>query len=126
MTTRLIFCTGVLAMTLSACGKANASRFDPLNPLHCAAQFELYSIIARHHGDEVKARGFGARSQWYADRARSFPAEQLTIGALTDLGNRIAARPDGGLALATECLKRQDSDPSVQRLVRQAKAGAGR
>jgi hypothetical protein len=119
---RLIVWAAVIGVMLSACGKANASDFDPSNPLHCAAQFESYSIIARQQGDETKARGYGARAQWYVDRARSLPAEQLTNDALLVLGNGIAAQPDGGLALATECFKRQDADPDFQRLVQQAKA----
>jgi len=120
--TRLIVCVVMIGATLSACGKANASGFDPSNPLHCATQFETYSIIARQQGDETKARGYGARAQWYVDRARSLPGEQLTKEALLVLGNGIAAQPDGGVALATECFKRQDADPDFQRLVQRAKA----
>jgi len=117
----LVLCAAVIGMCLSACSKASASGFDPTNPLHCAAQFESYSVLARHQGDERKAGAFGARSQWYAERARSLPAEQLTSEAVNDLANRIEAQPDGGLALATECMKRQDADPDYQRLVRKAK-----
>jgi hypothetical protein len=113
-------------LALSACSKANASELDPSNPLHCATQFQVYSSIARQQGDEKGARGYGARSQWYVDRARSLPAEQRTPEALNELGNRVLAAPDGGLALATECKKRQDADPEFQRLVEQAKAAAGR
>jgi hypothetical protein len=82
---------------------------------------ESYSIVARHQGKLDLAGGFGARSQWYAERARSLPAEQLTPAALNNLGNKIAAQPDGGAALATECIKRQDADPGFQRAVRKAK-----
>ena len=113
----LILCGALGGASLSACGKANASGFDPSNPLHCAAQFSSYEVIARNQGDERKSKGFGARAQWYADRARSFPADQLTQEALNDLGNKIAAQPDGGLALATECFKRQDADPEFQKLL---------
>ena len=120
MRTRLGIGTALVAPLLSACSAANASGFDPSNPLHCAAQFESYSIIARLQGDTAKAGGYGARSQWYVDRARALAAEQLTPAALEALGNKIAAQPDGGLALATECLKRQDADPDWQRLVRAA------
>jgi hypothetical protein len=123
---RLILCVAVIGAALSACSKASASGFDPANPLHCAAQFEAYSIVAKQQGDEDKARGFGARSQWYAERARSLPADQLTMEALTDLGNKIAAQKDGGLALATKCFKRQDADQDFQRQVREAKAAASR
>jgi hypothetical protein len=118
---RLILCAAIIGATLSACSKANASGFDPSNPLHCAAQFEEYSIIARQQGDERTARGYGARSQWYAERARSLPAEQRTMEALTDLGNRVAAQPDGGAELAKKCWDQQDADPAFQRLVRKAK-----
>ena len=123
MRTGLILGATIIGITLCACSKANASGFDPSNPLHCAAQFEAYSIVAKRQGDEVKARGFGARSQWYAERARALPAEQLTQQALLDLGNRIAAQTDGGLALATECFKRQDADPDFQRRVHEDEAG---
>lgn len=41
--------------------------------------------------------------------------------ALTELDKRIAAQEDGGAALATECLKRQDADRQFQRLVQKAK-----
>lgn len=123
MTTRLIACTALIALALSACGKASASGFDPANPLHCAAQFEAYALVARRQGQEDKARGFGARSQWYVERARSLPPEQLTPAALDDLGNRIAAQADGGEALATACMKQQDADPDFQRAVSEASAG---
>lgn len=119
--TLIIICIAATGTALSACGKASASVFDPANPLHCAAQFESYSIIARRQGQEGEARGLSVRSQWYAQRARSLSAEQLTRAALNELGNKIVAQPDGGLALATECLKRQDADPDVQRLVQKAK-----
>lgn len=111
---------------MAACSKARASGFDPSNPLHCATQFELYSIIARHQGNQKSASGYGARSQWYADRARALPENERTPAVIAELGNRIAASPDGGLALATACKNRQDADPGFQRLVQQAKAAATR
>ena len=112
-------CVGMIAAALSGCGEAHASEFDAANPLHCAAQFESYSILARQQGDEQKARGFGARAQWYAKRARSLPAEQLTPAALNELGNRIAAAPDGGLALATECWNRLEADSEYRQYTAQ-------
>ena len=112
-------CAALVGAALSGCGEANASSFDAANPLHCAAQFESYSILARQQGNEQKARGFGVRAQWYAKRARLLPAEQLTPAALNDLGKRIAAAPDGGLALATECWNRLEANPEYQRFIRQ-------
>lgn len=115
MASRSMFVAVALAMMLSACGKASASSFDPANPLHCAAQFESYHILAKRTGDEKSAAHYGFRSQWYAERARSLPKEQLSTEALDELGKRIASAPDGGLALATECQKRQDADPAFPR-----------
>ena len=112
-----LVCPGLISAALTGCGEASASGLEAANPLHCAAQFESYSPLARQEGDEPKARGFGARAQWYAKRARSLPAEQLTPAALNELGNRIAAAPDGGLELATECMRRQEADPDWQRLI---------
>jgi hypothetical protein len=114
-----LVCAGAIAAALSGCSEANASGFDAANPLHCAAQFESYAVLARQQGDEQKARGFGARAQWYAKRARSLPAEQLTPAALNELGNQIVAAPDGGLALATECWNRLEADPEYQRFFHQ-------
>jgi hypothetical protein len=117
VTTHSMFAVAGLALVLSACGEASASSsFDPTNPLHCAAQFESYHILAKQMGDEKSATHYGFRSQWYAKRARSLPKEQRTTEALTELGNSIAAAPDGGLALATECAKRQEADPSFPRV----------
>lgn len=113
-----LLCIGAATIALSACNRANASEFDPSNPLHCAAQFESYSIVAKQQGNDAKSKGFGARAQWYADRARTMPADQITPEALNKLGDRIAAAPDGGIALATECMKRQNDDPDFQRLTR--------
>lgn len=114
-----ILCIALVGTVLSGCGEANASGFDPSNPLHCAAQFQSYETIARQQGG-ASAGAYGARSQWYVDRAKLSEAD-LTPEALEVLGNKILAQADGGLALATECMKRQDSDPDWQRLVLAAK-----
>jgi hypothetical protein len=106
-------------MAASGCSKANASDFDPANPLHCAAQFSAWEVVARNQGDDRKSKAMGARAQWYADRARSLPADQLTDQAMNELGNKIAAQPDGGLALAKACWEHQDADPDFQRLLHQ-------
>ena len=111
-----LVCAVGLAVISSACAKASASSFDPANPLNCASQFESYHILAKRMGDEKSAAHYGFRSQWYAERARSLPKEQLSADALERLGERIASAPDGGLALATECQKRQDADPSFPRV----------
>jgi len=113
MAFRSILVVAGLALALPSCGKASASSsFDPSNPLHCAAQFEAYHILAKQMNDKQSAVHYGFRSQWYVNRARSMPKEQLSKEALKELGDRIAAAPDGGLSLATECKKRQDADPS--------------
>ena len=106
------------ALTLSACGKANASGLDPSNPLHCGAQFQSYSFVAKQQGDELKEKGFALRAAWYGERARSLGGEPLTPQARSELADRILSAPDGGLALATECFKRQEGDPDWQRLIR--------
>ena len=117
MSCRSTFGAVGLAIMLSACSQASASSsFDPSNPLHCAAQFESYHILAERMGDEKSAIHYGFRAQWYVERARSLPTERLSTEALVELSNRIAAAPDGGLALATECKKRQDADPSFPRV----------
>ena len=120
MKTCPVLCIAFVGTVLSGCSEANASGFDPSNPLHCAAQFQSYEIIARQLG-EAGAGGFGARSRWYVDRARLLSEKQLTPEALEVLGSKIIAQADGGLALATECMKRQDLDPDWQRLVLAAK-----
>jgi len=114
----LFVCVGALGIMLAGCSKANASGFDPANPLHCAAQFTAWQIVARNQGEDRKAKALEARAQWYASRARSLPADQLTPEAMNDLGKRIAAQPDGGVALAKECWTREDADPEFQRFVR--------
>jgi hypothetical protein len=106
------------ALTLSACSKANASGLDPSNPLHCGAQFQSYSFIAKQQGDDLKQKGFALRAAWYGEQARSVGAQQLTPNAQSELADRILSAPDGGLALATECFKRQEADPDWQRLIR--------
>lgn len=103
------------SLAMTGCGEADAKALDPSNPLHCAAQFESYSIIARQQGDVAKERGFEARSQWYVDRAKAQDLE-LSDAALRDVEKRISATSDGGLALATECMKRQDADTSFKNM----------
>jgi len=116
MKTCFILCVGVIGLTLSACSKANASELDPSNPLHCGGQFQAYAFIAKQQGDDLKEKGFVLRAAWYGERARSLAAE-LTPEARIELADRIASAPDGGLALATACLKRQEADPDWQRLI---------
>ena len=112
----------VLGVIVVACGKASAAEYDPTNPLHCALQFQSYSILAKTMGQEERSKGFGARSHWYLMEAKKTVApEQLKREALVELGNKIVANPDGGLALASECMKRQDADEDFQRVVRKAK-----
>jgi hypothetical protein len=113
-----VICACVIAMVVSSCSKANASGFDPTNPLHCAAQFSTWEIVARKRGEERKALALGARAQWYAVRARS-DFDKMTPAQVLDFSNRIAAQPDGGLALAKACWERQDADPEFQKLLRQ-------
>ena len=112
-----ILCAVAACSATTGCSEASAAGLDPSNPLHCAAQLESYSIIARQQGDVTKDRGFGARSQWYVDRAKSLGLD-LTESALINVEKRILATADGGLALATECVKRQDADPDFRRLAR--------
>lgn len=121
MELKLMVFACVTSVAASSCGKANASSFDPSNPLHCAAQFSSWEIVARNKGEERKSKALGARAQWFADRARSLPADQLTDRAMNELGNRIAAQPDGGLALGKACWERQDSDPEFQKLLHQGR-----
>ena len=118
---RLVLCTVLMGTVLTACSKANASGLDASNPLNCAAQFSRYSTIARQQGDVALAGAFGARAEWYVNRARGIAPERPTDAALEELGRKIVAQGDGGLALATECMKRQDADPDFQRVVREAK-----
>lgn len=115
MKTCFILAAGVL--TLSACGKANASGLDPSNPLHCGAQFLSYSYLAKQQGDQLKEKGFALRAAWYGERARSLGVGVLTPKARSELADRILSAPDGGLALATACFKRQEADPDWQRLI---------
>ena len=105
-----------MALLLPACDKAGATSLDPTSPLHCAAQFESYHILAKRMGDKDSAVHYGFRSQWYAERARSLPQEQRSDEALEELGDRIAAAADGGEALAAACQSRQDADPSFPRV----------
>ena len=114
-----VFLVAVMSAVVGACSEANAAELSPTNPLHCAMQFESYHVLAKQMGRESEARQYGARAQWYTDRAKSvLPAERLTRTALNTLEKKILEAPDGGLALATECFKRQDSDPDFQRLLK--------
>ena len=115
MKTCFILFAGVL--TLSACSKANASGLDPSNPLHCGAQFQSYSSVAKQQGDELRTKGFAVRAAWYVERARSLGVEPLTPHARSELADRILSAPDGGLALATACFERQEADNDWQRLI---------
>jgi len=117
----LVVCACAVSVFASACSKANASSLDPANPLHCAAQFSAWEVAVRKVGDERKAAVMSARAQWYADRARSLPADQLTEGAMMQLGNTVAAQPDGGKAFAKECWDRQDASPEFQAMLHQGK-----
>ena len=117
MRASIILCALAACSAVAGCSEANAEGLNPSNPLHCAAQFESYSIIARQQGDLAKERGFGARSQWYVNRAKSQGLD-LTKAALLDVEKRISATSDGGLALASECMKRQDADPNFRDLTR--------
>jgi hypothetical protein len=112
----IFLCAMAACSAVAGCAEANAKGLDPSNPLHCAAQFESYSIIARQQGDVAQERGFGARSQWYVDQAKSQGID-LKDAALRDVEKRISATSDGGLALATECMKRQDADPTFRELI---------
>lgn len=107
-----VLCASIAGAAIIGCSEADAEGLDPSNPLHCAAQFESYSIIAKQQGDLTKARGFSARSQWFVNRAKARGLD-LSGAALIDVERRILATSDGGLALATECMKRQDADPDV-------------
>lgn len=104
-------------LTLVACANASASETDASNPLHCGAQLQAYSAIAGQQGDRVKEKGFALRAQWYGELARS-RGLSLTEKAKLELADKILAAPDGGAALATECIKQQDADPDFHRLTR--------
>lgn len=120
----LIIATSVV---VAACSEANAAELSAANPLHCAMQFESYHILAKQMNKESEARGYGARAQWYTDRAKAaLPADQLTPTALAELEKKVLGAPDGGLALATECFKRQDADPEFQRLLKTAASSRAR
>lgn len=116
---RAIFmaCAVTAWSTIAGCSQASAAGLDPSNPLHCAAQFESYSILARQQGDVRKDRFFGARSQWYVNRAKA-RGINLSDAALIDVEKRVMATADGGLGLAKECLKRQDDDPEFPKSAR--------
>lgn len=126
MKAKLVFSSAILAVTAAACSQANASGLDPANPIHCAAIFQSYSLIANAQGGEGAGRGWAARSQFYMERARTLPPENLTDAALLDVGNRVAALTDGGLALATECTKRLEADPEFKALMHKLGAEEGR
>lgn len=95
-----------IAAPLSACSAAKATVFDAANPLHCLIAFETYSTLAKRKGDMNVSRGFAARAQWYANRV---PAKTQVPDELVE---EYLALSDGGLALSTACMERQDADPS--------------
>ncbi|WP_447727767.1 hypothetical protein [Sphingomonas koreensis] len=105
-----------ISLASTSCSGADASDLDAANPLHCAAQLEGYAILARQQGNEKLARGFEARSQWFADRVRALPANERTPDIINAIAEKVAAAPDGGEALATACFKRQDADPEFKQL----------
>ena len=105
----------VLALGICGCAKAQASDLDPSNHLHCAAQFQSFASIAKARGEE--GRGWDARAKFEVNLAKEIPGADLSDAALASLENRILAASDGGLALATECLKRQEADPAFRKLM---------
>lgn len=116
---------GLMSAVVASCGEARAEELDASNPLHCALQFESYHILAKQMGKFNEARGYGARAHWYAVRARSLPSKQRTDEAVAKLADQLVAAPDGGLALAVECSKRQDADPDFKQLVARARSAKG-
>lgn len=108
---------GLLELALAGCNKASAASLDPSNPLTCAMSFQDYALRAGRTGNDTAARMLDARSQWFVGRAKSvLPADQFTNDALKDLGDRVAAAPNGGLDLIKDCTKRQNADPEFKRL----------
>jgi hypothetical protein len=99
---------------LAACGAAEASTFDAGNPLHCLVAFSSYEKLAELKGDHKLARGIGFRAQWYADQVKQLPEKERSAEASESLAARFLAEKDGGLALATECFRRQDADPAFK------------
>lgn len=92
---------------------------EATGPLHCAAQMEGYAIIAKMQGNEKLSKGFEARSQWFSQRARALPPAERTPEIIRAISEKIAAAPDGGEALATACMERQNADADFKRYARQ-------
>ena len=98
---------------VTACGRAEAADLSPNNPVHCGVQFESYSQVAKLQDNRALERGFGARAQWYIEKAKRQGLD-LSEEALLAVSDKIAAAKDGGLALATECTRRLEGDPEYR------------
>jgi hypothetical protein len=53
-----------------------------------------------------------------ASRALTLPLNQRTSDVIKEVAEKVAAAPDGGLALATACFERQDADPRFRELAK--------
>ena len=118
MRSAALICIGLASITVSACGQANAEALDGKNPLACVVAFEEYADLAAKSGRDNESRGYLGRSQWYISQVRAMPEQDRTEEAINKLLVKLRASSDGGLSVATDCVTREDADPSFQALVK--------
>ena len=114
MSARLCWIVVALAAGLAGCAKASASNIDSENPLACAFQFQVNSVLLKKQGDVALATSFHSRAKWYAQRARAMPEDQRSDAVLDKKTDTQASDPAKALALTKECVARQDADPAFR------------
>ncbi len=65
--------------------------------------------------DARLARGLDARAEGYAIQASRLPKAERTPEVLAEIEQQLLKLEDGGLALSSECLKRQDAEIEASR-----------